>query len=258
MQSKYWQEYWDNYYKFMAVYLGGLQEAYDDVDIKKEYLEVSRLFEPSMPPVGYDNNQNNSNSTQQDNNNLQQNNNLPMGSGDNSNSQPNNNGDMSINDALSTEYFMIPEINQGPGPVIPPGSNQGPGPVMQPGSNQGPGSAMQPGINQGPGSAMQPGNNQGPGPVMQPGSNQSPQPFMSPGPFVSPGGGQFTINNCRRMAVVRIEARRGFNPQNFYMIVDRTDRRSIQGYRIACENNRIRFVPMAIEYRNINVIECAL
>ena len=246
MQSKYWQEYWDNYYKFMAVYLGGLQEAYDDVDIKKEYLEVSRLFEPSMPPVGYDNNQNNSNSTQQDNNNLQQNNNLPMGNGDNSNSQPNNNGDMSINDGLSTEYFMIPEINQGPGPVIPPGSNQGPGPVMQPGSNQG------------PGPVIPPGNNQGPGPVMQPGSNQSPQPFMSPGPFVSPGGGQFTINNCRKMAVVRIEARRGFNPQNFYMIVDRTDRRSIQGYRIACENNRIRFVPMAIEYRNINVIECAL
>ena len=224
MQSKYWQEYWDNYYKFMAVYLGGLQEAYDDVDIKKEYLEVSRLFEPSMPPTGYENNQNNNNnnSTQQDNNNLQQNNNSPMGSGDNSNSQPNNNGDMSINDALSTEYFMIPEINQGPGPVI------------------------------------QPGVNQGPGPVIPPGSNQSPQPFISPGPFVSPGGGQFTINNCRRMAVVRIEARRGFNPQNFYMIVDRADRRSIQGYRIACENNRIRFVPMAIEYRNINVIECAL
>ena len=224
MQSKYWQEYWDNYYKFMAVYLGGLQEAYDDVDIKKEYLEVSRLFEPSMPPTGYENNQNNNNnnSTQQDNNNLQQNNNSPMGSGDNSNSQPNNNGDMSINDALSTEYFMIPEINQGPGPVI------------------------------------QPGVNQGPGPVIQPGSNQSPQPFISPGPFVSPGGGQFTINNRRRMAVVRIEARRGFNPQNFYMIVDRADRRSIQGYRIACENNRIRFVPMAIEYRNINVIECAL
>ena len=224
MQSKYWQEYWDNYYKFMAVYLGGLQEAYDDVDIKKEYLEVSRLFEPSMPPTGYENNQNNNNnnSTQQDNNNLQQNNNSPMGSGDNSNSQPNNNGDMSINDALSTEYFMIPEINQGPGPVI------------------------------------QPGVNQGPGLVIQPGSNQSPQPFISPGPFVSPGGGQFTINNCRRMAVVRIEARRGFNPQNFYMIVDRADRRSIQGYRIACENNRIRFVPMAIEYRNINVIECAL
>ena len=220
----------------MAVYLGGLQEAYDDVDIKKEYLEVSRLFEPSMPPTGYENNQNNNNnnSTQQDNNNLQQNNNSPMGSGDNSNSHPNNNGDMSINDALSTEYFMIPEINQGPGPVIQPGVNQGPGPVIQPGVNQ------------------------GPGPVIQPGSNQSPQPFISPGPFVSPGGGQFTINNCRRMAVVRIEARRGFNPQNFYMIVDRADRRSIQGYRIACENNRIRFVPMAIEYRNINVIECAL
>ena len=223
MQSKYWQEYWDNYYKFMAVYLGGLQEAYDDVDIKKEYLEVSRLFEPSMPPTGYENNQNNNNnnSTQQDNNNLQQNNNSPMGSGDNSNSQPNNNGDMSINDALSTEYFMIPEINQGPGPVI------------------------------------QPGVNQGPGPVIQPGSNQSPQPFISPGPFVSPGGGQFTINNCRRMAIVRIVMRRGFNPSEFFMVVDRADSRSIQGFRIACEGGRIRFVPMAVEYRNINFIECA-
>ena len=25
MDNNYWQEYWDNYYKFMAVYLGGLQ-----------------------------------------------------------------------------------------------------------------------------------------------------------------------------------------------------------------------------------------
>lgn len=42
------------------------------------------------------------------------------------------------------------------------------------------------------------------------------------------------------------------------MIVDRADNRSIQGFRIACESGgRIRFVPMAVEYRNINVIECA-
>ena len=44
MDNNYWQEYWDNYYKFMAVYLWGLQENYDNVDMKKEYLEVSRLF----------------------------------------------------------------------------------------------------------------------------------------------------------------------------------------------------------------------
>ena len=52
MDNNYWQEYWDNYYKFMAVYLGGLQENYDNVDMKKEYLEVSRLFEPPMTPEG--------------------------------------------------------------------------------------------------------------------------------------------------------------------------------------------------------------
>jgi len=88
-------------------------------------------------------------------------------------------------------------------------------------------------------------------------------PFVFPGggpnpqPFISPGGGQFTINNCRRMAIVRIEMRRGFNPSNFFMAVDRADNRSIQGFRIACEGGRIRFVPMAVDYRNINRIECA-
>ena len=41
------------------------------------------------------------------------------------------------------------------------------------------------------------------------------------------------------------------------MVVDRVDRRSIQGFRIACESGRIRFVLMAVEYRNINLIECA-
>ena len=35
MDNNYWQEYWDNYYKFMAVYLGGLQANYDNVDMKK-------------------------------------------------------------------------------------------------------------------------------------------------------------------------------------------------------------------------------
>lgn len=84
-----------------------------------------------------------------------------------------------------------------------------------------------------------------------------PDPAQSPETFISPGGGQFTIGNCRRMAIVRIVMRRGFNPSNFFLVVDRADRRSIQGFRIACEAGRIRFVPMAVEYRNINFIECA-
>ena len=91
------------------------------------------------------------------------------------------------------------------------------------------------------------------------GGGQSSNPFTFPGgtPFISPGSGQFTINNCRRMAIVRIVMRRGFNPSEFFMVVDRADNRSIRGFRIACEGGRIRFVPMAVEFRNINVIECA-
>lgn len=84
-----------------------------------------------------------------------------------------------------------------------------------------------------------------------------PDPAQSPETFISPEGGQFTIGNCRRMAIVRIVMRRGFSPSNFFMIVDRSDRRSIQGFRIACQSGNIRFVPMAVEYRNINFIECA-
>lgn len=120
-----------------------------------------------------------------------------------------------------------------------------------------------PGGGQSSNPSMSPSDGQSPTPFTSPGSGQSPAPFTLPGggqsptPFISPGGGQFTINNCRRMAIVRIEMRRGFNPSNFFMIVDRADRRSIQGFRIACESARIRFIPMAVEYRNINLIECA-
>ena len=224
MDNNYWQEYWDNYYKFMAVYLGGLQENYNNVDMKKEYLEVSRLFEPPMTPEGYNN------STQ-------------------------NNTNMPTNDALSTEYYTMPgmgnNMQQGPGPVIQqnntdntmqqPTDVEGPGPVILPDSD--PSSAplsIQQGVLQVP----------IPLPFISTGAGQTPESF------ISPGGGQFTINNCRRMAVVRIEMRREFNPNNFHMLVDRADRRSIQGFRIACQNNQIRFIPMALDYRNINVIEC--
>ena len=109
---------------------------------------------------------------------------------------------------------------------------------------------------------LQPGN-QGPGPVilpfpLPPGQPQMPpqQPGQGQGqpkPQISPGGGQFTINNCKRMAVVM---RGGFNPSNFYMLVENADRRSIQGYRISCNEGRVRFVAMSVEYRNINFIEC--
>lgn len=44
MDRNYWQDYWDNYYKFMAVYLREFQNAYPDSDIKSEYLEVASLF----------------------------------------------------------------------------------------------------------------------------------------------------------------------------------------------------------------------
>ena len=224
MDNNYWQEYWDNYYKFMAVYLGGLQANYDNVDMKKEYLEVSRLFEPPMTPEGYNN------STQ-------------------------NNTNMPTNDALSTEYYTMPGMGNN--------MQQGPGPAIQ--QNNTDNTMQQPTDVEGPGPVILPDSDPSSAPVsIQQGGLQVPipLPFISTGAgqtpesFISPGGGQFTINNCRRMAVVRIEMRREFNPNNFHMLVDRADRRSIQGFRIACQNNQIRFIPMALDYRNINVIEC--
>lgn len=224
MDNNYWQEYWDNYYKFMAVYLGGLQANYDNVDMKKEYLEVSRLFEPPMTPEGYNN------STQ-------------------------NNTNMPTNDALSTEYYTMPGMGNN--------MQQGPGPVIQ--QNNTDNTMQQPTDVEGPGPVILPDSDPSSAPVsIQQGGLQVPipLPFISTGSgqapesFISPDGGQFTINNCRRMAVVRIEMRREFNPNNFHMLVDRADRRSIQGFRIACQNNQIRFIPMALDYRNINVIEC--
>ena len=224
MDNNYWQEYWDNYYKFMAVYLGGLQANYDNVDMKKEYLEVSRLFEPPMTPEGYNN------STQ-------------------------NNTNMPTNDALSTEYYTMPGMGNN--------MQQGPGPVIQ--QNNTDNTMQQPTDVEGPGPVILPDSDQSSAPVsIQQGGLQVPipLPFISTGAgqtpesFISPGGGQFTINNCKKVSLVRIEMRRGFNPNTFYMLVDSADRRSIQGFRIACQNNQIRFVPMAIDYRNINVIEC--
>ena len=194
MERNYWQEYWDNYYKFMAVYLREVQDAYPNVDIKHEYAEVASLFEPSMPLENYE-----------------------------------------YNDGDDNNYS---EEDNDP-PISLPGGAQFNAPFTLPGGGQ---------------------SNT---PFTLPGGGQSNTPFTSPGggqsatPFISPGGGQFTINNCRRMAIVRIVMRRGFSPSQFYLIVDRADRRSIQGFRIACEGGRVRFVPMAVEYRNINFIECA-
>ena len=224
MDNNYWQEYWDNYYKFMAVYLGGLQANYDNVDMKKEYLEVSRLFEPPMTP--------------EDSNNFKK-----------------NNTNKSINDVLSAEYYTMPGIGNN--------MQQGPGPVIQ--QNNTDNTMQQPTDVEGPGPVILPDSDPSSAPVsIQQGGLQVPipLPFISTGSgqapesFISPDGGQFTINNCRRMAVVRIEMRREFNPNNFHMLVDRADRRSIQGFRIACQNNQIRFIPMALDYRNFNVIEC--
>lgn len=199
MKKNYWQEYWESYFNFMALYLSELRNRYPNADIKHEYTEVAKLFEPSMPPEYYE--------IYDEYDEGGENNNLPED-----------------NDPPATQ----PGGGQTPNPFILPGGVQFPNPFAPPGGGQ-------------------PSN-----PNTQPGGGQTPTPF------ISPGGGQFTINNCRRMAIVRIVMRRGFTPSEFHLIVDRADNRSIQGFRIACEGGRIRFVPMAVDYRNINFIECAL
>lgn len=198
MKKNYWKEYWESYFNFMALYLSELRNLYPNADIKREYTEVAKLFEPSMPPEYYE-----------------------------------------IYDEYDDggENNYLPEDNDPP--ATQPGGGQSPNPFILPGGGQLPNPFAPPG-------GGQPSN-----PNTQPGGGQSSTPF------ISPGGGQFTINNCRRMAIVRIVMRRGFTPSNFYLIVDRADNRSIQGFRIACETGRIRFVPMAVDYRNINFIECA-
>ena len=198
MKKNYWQEYWESYFNFMALYLSELRNRYHNADIKHEYTEVAKLFEPSMPPEYYE--------IYDEYDEGGENNNLPED-----------------NDPPATQ----PGGGQSPNPFILPGGVQFPNPFAPPGGGQ-------------------PSN-----PNTQPGGGQTPTPF------ISPGGGQFTINNCRRMAIVRIVMRRGFTPSEFHLIVDRADNRSIQGFRIACEGGRIRFVPMAVDYRNINFIECA-
>ena len=54
MQKNYWQEYWESYFNFMALYLSELRNRYPNADIKHEYTEVAKLFEPSMPPEYYE------------------------------------------------------------------------------------------------------------------------------------------------------------------------------------------------------------
>ena len=210
MRKNYWTEYWESYFNFMALYLSELRNRYPNADIKHEYTEVAKLFEPSMPPEYYE-----------------------------------------IYDEYDEggENNNLPEDNDPP--ATQPGGGQTPNPFTQPGGGQTPNPFILPGGGQFPNPFAPPGGGQPSNPNTQPGGGQTPTPF------ISPGGGQFTINNCRRMAIVRIVMRRGFTPSEFHLIVDRADNRSIQGFRIACEGGRIRFVPMAVDYRNINFIECA-
>ena len=210
MKKNYWTEYRESYFNFMALYLSELRNRYPNADIKHEYTEVAKLFEPSMPPEYYE--------IYDEYDEGGENNNLPED-----------------NDPQATQ----------------PGGGQTPNPFTQPGGGQTPNPFILPGGVQFPNPFAPPGGGQPSNPNTQPGGGQTPTPF------ISPGGGQFTINNCRRMAIVRIVMRRGFNPSELFMVVDRADNRSIQGFRIACEGGRIRFVPMAVDYRNINFIECA-
>ena len=177
MNTNYWQEYWESYYNFMALYLSEIQRLYPDADLKEKYIEVADLIEPR--PTDYE-------IYDEDN---------------------------EVEEALVPQ-FPLPFPGGGIGPIILPGG--GPGNLPKP-----------------------------------------PNPPNNPMPNISPGGGQFTINNCKRMAIVRIVMKRGFSPSNFYLVVDSFDNRSIQGYRIACNDGRVRFVAMSVEYRNIDFIECA-
>ena len=45
MKKNYWQEYWESYFNFMALYLSELRNRYPNADIKHEYTEVAKLFE---------------------------------------------------------------------------------------------------------------------------------------------------------------------------------------------------------------------
>ena len=261
MERNNCKEYWDSYYKFMAVYLGELQNAYPDVDIKKEYIEVARLFEPSMS------NDNMNNSSQTGNNQS-----TGMGTGTSGGNQSTGMGTGTTGGNQSTGMGTgatggNQSTGMGTGTT---GGNQSTGMgTGTTGGNQstgmgtgttGGGQAAQPFTStdgdQSIAPAIFPGGGPSFGNIFFPGGGGQ-SPGQSPGQFISPGGGQFTINNCRRMAIVRIVMRRGFNPSEFFMVVDRAEPRSIRGFRIACESGRIRFVPMAVEYRNINVIECA-
>ncbi len=232
MNNNYWKEYWDSYYKFIDFYINKLQNVYPNEDIEERYIEVAKLFEPSIRPNNY----------------------IPpvIQSGGQGQSQETQQGNQVQWPGAQSWgiYGQCQGMQQG-------GQGQGQG-TQQGGQGQGQG--MQQG-NQGQGQGMQQGGQgqgQGQG-TQQGGQGQgqgSQQWVQGPGPAISPGGGQFTINNCKKMSVVRIVMRSGFNPSSFYMLVDRTDRRSIQGYRIAHSDGRIRFVPMSVEYRNINFIEC--
>ncbi len=181
MNRNYWQEYWESYYNFMALYLSEVQRLYPNEDIKEKYTEVANLIEPSVVPEDYD---------------------------------------------IYDEYEAVDDTDEALAPPFPGG---GIGPIILPGGGQ----------------------------INLPNQPNPPNPPNNPMPNISPGGGQFTINNCKKMAIVRIRMRQGFNPSNFFLVVDSFDRRSIQGYRIACSEGRIRFVAMSVEYRNIDFIECA-
>ena len=223
MKKNYWQECWENYYKFMGVYLRMLQNAYPDMDFTNEYVKVANLIAPSMPIEGLEDY-----------------------------NEYNNNGNFNYPEIDNNSPYILPNEGQSPNPFTSPNGGQSPNPFTSPSNGQS------------PNPFLAPGNGQSPNPFSAPSGGQSPASFsapnneQSPTPFISPGGGQFTINNCKKMAVVRIEMRRGFNPSNFFMLVDSSDRRSIQGFRIACESGRIRFIPMSVEYRNFNLIESAL
>lgn len=48
---------------------------------------------------------------------------------------------------------------------------------------------------------------------------------------------------------------RNFNPSEFFMIVDKADNQSISRFKIACENRRIRFRAIYIDFIDIQLLK---
>ena len=109
MKKNYWQECWENYYKFMGVYLRMLQNAYPDMDFTNEYVKVANLIAPSMPIEGLEDY-----------------------------NEYNNNGNFNYPEIDNNSPYILPNEGQSPNPFSAPNGGQSPNTFSAPGNGQSP------------------------------------------------------------------------------------------------------------------------